>query len=59
MNLALLIFAIVFGTILLATLAWSDRECVARGGQLVVISERQAKGTMNHTECHPLPPHRG
>ena len=46
---ALIVIAVFGG--LLALLAWSDQQCVARGGKVVVVSERQAKGTMNHTEC--------
>lgn len=36
---------------LLGLLAWSDQQCEVRGGTIVVVSERQAKGIMNHTEC--------
>jgi len=34
-------------------LAAKDNACVAAGGTVRVVTERQAKGDMNHTICIP------
>lgn len=40
----------IFATIL-SSIAELDDLCVKNGGRMVVVSEKQAKGTFNHTEC--------
>lgn len=46
-----LFFMGVFFMLLIIGLVRIDSDCVKLGGRLKTVSEHQAKGTMNHTEC--------
>jgi hypothetical protein len=42
---ALLFFSLIM------ILVGRDNDCIKNGGTIIVVSEKQAKGTFNHTEC--------